>query len=228
MLQQTQVERVIPKYNSFVKQFPSLATLARVSLGDVLIAWQGLGYNRRAKMLHACVQKIMNECGGQFPHTHTELMTLPGIGHYTAGAIMAFAFNDAQSIIETNIRSVYIHYFFKNRTAVTDSEILEYVTKTLDREHVRDWYYALMDYGAFLKKEHKDLNSKSKHYVRQSTFAGSDRQIRGALIRVLSRKPCTLLSLHKQLDFKDSRITIQLQKLCTEGMVIKKGRIYAI
>jgi A/G-specific adenine glycosylase len=228
MLQQTQVERVIPKYTAFLKQFPTLAVLAHAPLGDVLRAWQGLGYNRRAKMLHQCAITIVEEYGGVFPRTHGGLMKLSGVGHYTAGAVMAFAFNEPVAIIETNIRSAVIHHFFNDDTDVTDTEIMQYVAGTLDKENVREWYYALMDYGACIKREHGNPNSRSKHYTKQSAFSGSDRQIRGAILRVLSETSMTRKLFHNRLPFDVVRIDAQLEKLIEENLIQKKGKSYTL
>src|SRR3989338_3909378 len=93
MLQQTQVERVIPYYKRFVRTFPSARVLARVSLANVLHVWQGLGYNRRAKYLHQAAKRIVAKHGGKLPATCSELVELPGVGHYTARAVSAFVFN---------------------------------------------------------------------------------------------------------------------------------------
>ncbi len=149
MLQQTQVDRVIPKYKAFLKLFPSLVALADASLGEVLRAWQGLGYNRRAKMLHSCAKEIMESYTGKFPKDQKTLLSLPGIGPYTASAVMAFAYNEPVVLIETNVRTVFIHHFFSDQTDVTDTEILALVDRTLDRKNPREWYYALMDYGSY-------------------------------------------------------------------------------
>jgi A/G-specific adenine glycosylase len=228
MLQQTQVDRVIPKYIAFLKMFPSLATLARAPLGDVLREWQGLGYNRRAKMLHECAQTITNDYRGRLPRTHAELMKLPGIGHYTAGAILAFAYGEGVPIIETNIRMVFLHHFFRDAHDVSDVEILKYVTRTLDNENARAWYYALMDYGAHLKKIIPHQNSRSRHYTKQSPFQNSDRQIRGGIIRALTEKLCSKKSLRNALVFPESRIELQLQKLIAEGMIVEKGNQFGL
>lgn len=228
MLQQTQVERVVPKYTVFLKKFPTLATLASASLGDVLRVWQGLGYNRRAKMLHQCAQAVVREYKGRFPHTHSELMRLPGIGHYTAGAVMAFAFGESVSVIETNIRTVYIHHFFHDDTDVLDADIQKIVARTLDVTNPREWYYALMDYGTFLKKTVGNQNSRSKHYAKQSTFKNSDRQIRGAILRLLTQGTCIRNKMHNALPFEIDRIDAQCERLIEEGMVVySKGR-YAL
>jgi A/G-specific adenine glycosylase len=230
MLQQTQVDRVIPKYHAFLKQFPTVAVLAEASLGDVLRVWQGLGYNRRARMLHECAKKVRGAYKGKFPKTHAELMRLPGIGHYTAGAVLAFAYGVPVPIIETNIRSVYIHHFHNDDFEVSDKEVMTCVEKTLDHERVRDWYYALMDYGVYIKKEFGNPNNRSKHYVKQSTFKGSDRQIRGAILRTLTTGEASRQSLHTLLSaFDFQRIDEQLEKLEREGMIQQKKKgIYSL
>lgn len=111
MLQQTQVERVIPKFEAFIDKFPSTKELAKASLADVLTMWSGLGYNRRAKFLHEAAQMIENEFGGTFPDALQELVKLPGVGVNTAGAIVAYSFNQPVSFIETNVRTVYFYQF---------------------------------------------------------------------------------------------------------------------
>ncbi|MFT5036814.1 MAG: A/G-specific adenine glycosylase [Candidatus Azotimanducaceae bacterium] len=229
MCQQTQVERVFPKYTLFLKTFPKVSDLAQASLGEVLELWQGLGYNRRAKMLHNCAKNIVGKYNGKFPKTYEELKALPGIGPYTAGAIMAFAYNKAVPIIETNIRTVYLHHFFKNKTDVNDKEILQSIGVTMDQENPREWYWALMDYGSYLKKTHGNPNSRSKHYAKQSKFEGSDRQIRGAILRVFTsgKLSLTRLQLHKTLNtFEDIRIDAQTEKLLKEGLLHRTKQKY--
>lgn len=229
MLQQTQVDRVLPKYQAFLKTFPTVHKLAVAPLGSVLKAWQGLGYNRRAKYLHQCVQTLVTERGGKFPLTYDELKQLPGIGPYTAGAVMAFAYNQPVPIIETNIRTVFLHHFFNNETDVREAAIVQLVAETLDTKQPRRWYAALMDYGAYLKKEHGNPNSRSQSYAKQSTFAGSDRQIRGAILRSVSDTALTRRSLHTQLSaFDPLRIDAQLERLLAEGMVVKVGQRFLL
>lgn len=229
MLQQTQVERVIPKYEAFFRIFPTLEVLAKSPLSEVLRVWQGLGYNRRAKMLHECAKTVMTKYKGIFPRDYDALVALPGIGHYTAGAVMAFSFNKAIPIIETNIRSVYLYYFFEYDFEVEDSEVMKLVLRTLDTKNPRTWYYALMDYGAFIKKVYGNPNRRSKHHTKQSTFKGSDREIRGAIIRLLTEKVHTRTAFLATLkQFPDLRIDAQLHKLVKEGLVAKKGRMYTL
>lgn len=222
MLQQTQVDRVIPKYKTFLKKYPTIQILARASLADVLTLWQGLGYNRRAKMLLSCAQVIVALHKGVFPKTEEALVALPGIGPYTAKAVLAFAFNTPVALIETNVRAVFLHHFFNGESEILDAQLVQYIVLTCNNLNPREWYYALMDYGSFIKKEFGNPNTKSKHYTKQSSFKGSDRQIRGAVIRLLTKKPCTRTILHAELSsFEDIRIDAQVESLIREGMIVK-------
>jgi len=203
MLQQTQTHRVQEKYEQFISVFPSFDMLAQHSLHDVLSVWQGLGYNRRGKYLHEIAQRVIRDYAGVLPNCPRELEKLPGIGANTAGSICAFAFNNPTVFIETNIRTVFIHSFFAEKITVSDSEILPLVAATVDQDNPREWYYALMDYGVFLKKMLPNPSRKSKHHAKQSKFEGSDRQIRGAIIRALTKK-------------KSERLDILLAAVCAE------------
>ncbi len=184
MLQQTQVPRVLQKYPEFMAQFPDFQSLATAETASLLSAWQGLGYNRRALFLQRLARMVVDEYDGQLPRDPAELIKLPGIGAGTAGSIAAFAFDAPVVFIETNIRRVFIHHFFSDTEGVRDRDILVLVEAALDREHPREWYYALMDYGTHLAKTVVNPNRQSRHYVKQSAFAGSDRQLRGAIIRL--------------------------------------------
>lgn len=188
MLQQTQVPRVIGKYRQFIKIFPTIKFLAVAPLSDVLRAWQGLGYNRRAVLLKQFAEKIVSEYKGRIPADREILKTLPGIGEATSGSLCAFAFNMPVVFIETNIRSVFIHHFFQDKEKISDKEIFPLVERALDRDNPREWYYALMDYGVHLKATLPNPGRKSRHYVKQSAFHGSDRQIRSTIVKVLLAK----------------------------------------
>lgn len=187
MLQQTQTGRVIAKFHEWMKKFPDFETLAKASVQQVLIAWQGLGYNRRGLALHEIAKKIISEHNGILPNDPDVLETFKGIGPNTAGSICAFAFNRSVTFIETNIRTVFIYEFFKDQKDIHDKQLLPLITATVDHENARAWYYALMDYGVYLKTVLKVSNKASKHYAKQSKFAGSKRQVRGAVVRVLSK-----------------------------------------
>lgn len=224
MLQQTQVERVVPKYKSFLGQFPNVKKLAAAPLSEVLKTWQGLGYNRRAKMLHECAKVVVDKYKGRFPKTYGELCELPGVGPYTAGAVMAFAYNKAVPLIETNVRTVFLHHFFQGKTEVADKEIVKLIERTLQHDNPRAWYAALMDYGVHLKREHGNQNHRSRHYTKQSPFEGSDRQVRGAILRLLAERSYTISEFMKKLTFEQRKILDQLESLKNEGLVVVKNR----
>ncbi len=188
MLQQTQVERVSTKYPEFLAAFPDFASLAQAPLADILAAWQGMGYNRRAIALQKCAQRVMNEYGGVLPADVDTLATFPGIGRATASSICAFAFNMPVVFIETNIRRVFIHFFFPDASSVNDAEILPIAERALPDDS-RVWYWALMDLGTALKKTVINPNRRSIHYTKQSAFEGSDRRIRGRIIALLLATP---------------------------------------
>ena len=186
MLQQTQTARVSVKFDQWIQKFPDFTSVAQASQHEILLTWQGLGYNRRGLNVARAAQKIVDDFNGSLPRTLDQLEDLPGIGPNTAGSISAFAFNLPVAFIETNIRTVFLYEFFQEKDLVHDKEILDLVKQTVNEQNPRDWYYALMDYGVYLKKELKINNKKSKQYARQSKFEGSRRQVRGAVIRILS------------------------------------------
>jgi A/G-specific adenine glycosylase len=224
MLQQTQVERVAGKYERFTGLFPDFESLAAAELRHVLGAWQGLGYNRRAVALKRTALRVVTDFAGKLPECLETLRTLPGIGPATAGALMAFAFNKPAVFIETNIRRVFIHSFFAEAGQVKDQDILPLVQATLDADQPRIWYYALMDYGAMLKSTEENPNRKSAHYNRQSRFQGSDRQIRGIIIKIMVDQPVLTLDAIVKTSGKDpERVRTMLDRLMEEGFLVRSG-----
>ena len=226
MLQQTQVARVIPKYEAFLRQYSNLQALATAELGAVLQAWSGLGYNRRAKYLWQAANMIVSQYDGAFPATERSLIALPGIGKNTAGAILAYAYNQPVAYIETNIRSVYLHHFFANQVGVSDTKVLVKVSETLDVEHPREWYWALMDYGTHLKKTVGNPSVRSTAYTRQPAFNGSRREIRGQVIRHLTGVNASLAAL--QYAINDERLESVVTDLLSEGMINLSGDQYRL
>jgi len=221
MLQQTQVSRVIPKYQQFLQQFPTVSALATAPLADVLQAWSGLGYNRRAKFLWQAGQYVQTQCAGVFPQTADELVALPGVGKNTAGAIAAYAYQAPTSFVETNIRTVYIHHFFADHSDVSDAALLPFITQALEQcgRSPREWYWALMDYGTFLKQTVGNVSRQSKMYAKQSVFEGSKRQVRGQVLRALAAGPQTQAEL--SVTVTDDRLPVVLADLVRESMLFE-------
>jgi A/G-specific adenine glycosylase len=229
MLQQTQVERVKLKYAEFLNAFPTVHELAAAPLSSVLHVWQGLGYNRRAIFLKRCSEEIVSFYSGQFPHSIEELQSLPGIGPYTARAVAAFAFGIAEPFIETNIRTVFIHFFFHGREKICDSDIMPLVAATLDQDNPRHWYYALMDYGVMLKQTQPNPGRRSRHHVQQSRFEGSNRQLRSRILReILAHPGITVQLLVTTIDAERKAVEQNLEALQREGFLVRSGRGYLI
>ena len=229
MLQQTRVERVIEKYPEFLAAFPDFPSLAGAPLPRLLGIWQGMGYNRRALLLRRLAQEVVSLHRGKLPPDPEALIGLPGIGPYTAGAVMAFAFNRPVVFLDTNIRRVYIDEFFPGRDGIRDDQIAPLLRQTLDLRNPRRWYNALMDYGAVLKRAEGNPNRRSAHYTRQSPFENSDRQVRGMILKMLVREPSlTAARIAEETGVDAARVKKNLIDLEKEAFVEKKGSRYRI
>ncbi len=227
MLQQTQTGRVVDKYVAFLKAFPSFSHLTKAPQSNVLTVWQGLGYNRRALYLKRTAETVCEKYKGNLPSLKEELMTLPGIGPNTAGAVIAFAFNKPAVFIETNIRRVFIHEFFREKENVTDKELYPLIAASLDMKNPRQFYYALMDYGAYLGKTVTNPNRKSKHYKIQTKFEGSVRQVRGKILKLLIEKPLSRKALEEHFENREFLIRA-LSELTSEGFITEKNYSFSI
>jgi len=256
MLQQTQVGRVLVKYEEFVKRFPSWSTLSCASVADVLHAWQGLGYNRRALALKKIAERVEDEFGGELPKDAEVLKTFPGIGPATASSVAAFAFNIPTVFIETNVRSVFIHFFFSARGGfspqpeadelqaqkdgqaalggeghrqIHDKELLPLVEQTLDKKRARKWYWALMDYGTMLKEKHTNPSRRSAHHTKQSSFKESNRFIRGQIIKLLTKNhSLTSREIFSKIDRDTARIKRCFLGLQNEGFIARTKQTYSL
>lgn len=223
MLQQTQVGRVTEKYNQWMDLFPSINHAAGASFVDILRLWQGLGYNRRARYLLDSIGMV-NKLPKP-PKTTQDLVSLPGVGENTAGAILAYCYNQPAVFIETNIRSVFLYHFpqLSLETKVKDSEIKALLQQTINTKNPREWYWALMDYGTYLKSQ-GFKNHASAHYAVQSKFSGSMRQLRGLIIRQVLKGPVTVDELEEVFD--DSRVQDALKSLVNDRTLeIEEGCI---
>ena len=266
MLQQTQVSRVDGRWQRWLERFPTVDALAAAAPSDVLEEWQGLGYNRRALSVHRAAQAI-SEAGGVFPQDPKELVKLPGIGPATAAGIRAFAFNLHGVYLETNVRTVFLHELYPQAEGVPDSELVPLVELTCpasvedavdavaagadaavntaaetDETELtpRSWYYALLDYGAYLKKTIPNPSRRSKSHVKQSRFEGSHRQKRAEFLRVLlahkDEGGAEFETLHQELcqievnagrETLDEQVTLGLlEELAKEGFCQKNDEYW--
>lgn len=226
MLQQTQVPRVIPKFEAFIAMYPSFEALSVAPLSDVLKQWSGLGYNRRAKFLSQTAQLVTGQYDGKLPSSHTELVALPGIGHNTAGAIRAYAFNEPVVFVETNIRTVFIHHFFPDEEKVHDNALIPLIEAASPDGQTRTWYWALMDYGTHLKQTVGNASKASSSYIKQSAFQGSRRQIRGKILKLLAEGPYSKVQLAEAVV--DERLDSVLADLEQEGFIERDGSHYQL
>ncbi len=231
MLQQTQVARVRERYPRFLTRFPSFDALAAASLREVLEEWSGLGYNRRARFLREAAGMVVDRFGGVLPKDPAVLEKLPGIGSNTAGSIAAFAWNRPTIFFETNIRTVYIFYFFHGETGVGDEKLRPLLEATLDRERPREWYYAVMDLGVYIKGKVGNITRQSRSYARQSPFRGSLREVRGALLGYLASRDhgAGERELLDALGFEPERLRTALERLTAEGFILaEEDGVYRI
>ncbi|MBN2322971.1 MAG: A/G-specific adenine glycosylase [Spirochaetes bacterium] len=229
MLQQTQVPRVVEKYVPFVSRFKNFNELRAAAQVDILALWQGLGYNRRCIYLKESAAKICDEYSGRLPESEMPLRSLPGVGTATARSLLAFCFNRPVVFLETNIRQVFIHHFFSDRQTVSDRDLYPLVERTLYHENPREWYYALMDYGAMLKKRIGNVTKKSSGYRPAGPFEGSVRQLRGSVLKLLiahrTLTPEEFLNLTGSSRERMREVLLHLEH---EGFLQKKGFEYSL
>jgi A/G-specific adenine glycosylase len=221
MLQQTQVARVLERWGRWLARWPGFAELAVAPTAEVLAEWQGMGYNRRALWLKAAAGMVVREYGGELPRDPAVLARLPGVGPNTVGSVAAFAYEVPAVFIETNIRRVFLHEFFGGREGVADAELRPLVEAAVDHESPREWYWALMDYGADLAKRGPNPNRRSRHYAVQSRFEGSARQLRGAVLRQLVAGP----RVASELGIDDARLDTVLEALEREGFIVRHENV---
>ena len=220
MLQQTQVDRVVPKYATWVKKWPSWRALAKATNRELLTMWSGLGYNRRALYLGQMARTIIEQHSGVLPQDPDILRTLPGIGPYTSRAILIFAFNQPLVTIDTNIRRVLITKIGLPHS-ISVIALEKIAQQILPPHRSRDWHNALMDYGAVVLTARK---SGVKPLSRQSKFAGSQRQIRGEIIRQLTtKKRINLASVSKKLGRSVDDVRTAAKGLADDRMICVDG-----
>jgi len=227
MLQQTQTSRVEPKFRAWMERFPDAAAVAAADLASVYEAWRGLGYNSRALRLRETARICSEKYAGVPPRDERLLLELPGVGRYTARAVLAFAYGVPSAFLETNIRAALILHFFAGIEKVRDGDLEAAADAVLDQGDPRTWYYALMDYGAWLKKREPNPSRKSAGYTRQSRFEGSLRQARGAVLRAISdRGPVALADFAAESGIGYGRLTEAAEGLTHDGLLLlEDGRL---
>jgi A/G-specific adenine glycosylase len=221
MLQQTQVLRVIPKFTAFLAAYPRLDDLAEAPLDEVLRLWKGLGYNNRARRLRDCAVAVATSGDpADLPRSIEGLRALPGIGPYTARAVLAFAHNDDVAAVDANVRRVLTHEL----GLATDlgARALQMVAEAvLPRGRSRDWHNALMDYGALV------LTARATGIApltRQGAFEGSRRWYRSRLLQVLlERGPQSLDLIAVELDVTPAVAAELADLLACDGLVRRDG-----
>jgi len=251
MLQQTQVERVIPKYLAFLEQFPTEKALAKAKTSEVIKSWQGLGFNRRAIRLQEIAQKIIEL--GTFPESEQELIKLKGIGPYTASAVASFAYNHDVVVLDTNIRRVFQRVFLghvkeENEKLTKEFELL--AEKHLPKGKSRDWHNALMDLGAGVctaqapkceqcpvqelcsftkileqasKEEKGQLLFRTRVKNKQGTFKNSDRYYRGRILDTLREGTVEEKDL-KDFKLEKKRLKKILEELEKDKLIQREGQ----
>ena len=219
MLQQTQVPRVVPRYQAFLERFPAARAVAAAPVADVLALWSGLGYNNRAVRLREACGLMVERHGGSLPVDEPDLLALPGVGRYTARAVQAFAWNRDVAAVDTNVRRVLVHELGLD-PALPQTDLEEVALAALPRGRSREWHHALMDYGSAVVTS-RGSGIGPRH--RQSPFAGSRRQVRGAVLRALLAEPqgVTSTALAGALQVDASLLEEALEGLERDGLVLR-------
>ena len=229
MAQQTQIARVAPAFDLFLRRFPSLHALARAPLADVLRAWAGLGYNRRALALHRLARTVPS----RLPDDVAGLLALPGVGPYTAAAVLTFAFGRVVPFADTNIRRV-LGRLILGRTA-TVAEATDLDSRYLAPRRSAKWHAALMDLGATVCVARRPRCNlcplatlcrgrglvEAPQAKRQSAYATSDRRVRGAIVAALRDAPDGLRPAELERVVGDARTDRLAAALVAEGLLAR-------
>lgn len=236
MLLQTQVSRVIPKYEAFLAEFPTLQALAAASPAAVIRSWKGLGYNRRALNLQRAARAVVDEYRGQFPPTPSALMKLPGIGRYTAGAVSTFAFGVITPAVDTNVKQ-FIDQMIPSRAVRTELDYYRLADQLIPADQPAVWLHAVMDFVALqperFRRSRLSLTSRRDRVGRspkarlatpkEEPFIGSNRYLRGRIIDCLRERPESADTLFARigapLEVSRERFDTVLGLLAHDGMI---------
>jgi A/G-specific adenine glycosylase len=242
MLQQTPVQRVLPIYSEWMSRWPTPTHLAKASPAEVITAWGRLGYPRRALRLHECAKVITNELGGKIPETEAELRKLPGIGEYTAAAMVAFAFEGRSLVLDINIRRLFSRLYQGEeapKAAPTKAERLEYA-EYVPQKNAHLWAAATMELGALICTAKNPLCGRcpvadeckwrsldfpaSERVKRRQTWHGTDRQCRGTVVQALrENSTLTKKQIHLLWDVP-SQVEKAILTLLDDGLIEERKR----
>ena len=238
MLQQTQAPRVGAAYTAFLRRFPSAWALARAPRRDVLLAWDGLGYNRRAVALSEAARAIVRDHAGRVPADAAALRLLPGVGTYTAAAVSSIAFGLPVAAVDTNVRRI-VSRVFEATDDVAPGRVRELAQGWLDRRDPGGWNQALMDLGREVCRPEPRCDrcplrrscgfaaghaQPSAPRRAQGPFEGSFRQVRGAVVRALrARASATVEGLAVCTGFDADRVHEAVRRLSAEGLLEVRG-----
>jgi len=229
MLQQTQTSRVVPKYTEFLLVFPTVRSLAIASPGAVIRAWKGLGYNRRALYLLKAAKRILECHKGIFPKVEKELAALPGLGTYTARAILVFAYKKDVAMVDTNIRKTITHFFFHDKKQ-PENVIQDVADQLLPKGESWEWHQALMDYSAAELRNVKCQMSNVKS--KNTPFYESDRYFRGRILDLLREKPWEIeriITYESKMYDKPKKFILKIvHGLEKDGLVVCTGDILTL
>lgn len=221
MLQQTQVPRVLSRYAEFIEAYPTVYSLAKASTADVLKIWKGMGYNRRALYLKKAAQKIVDAYNGEFPESEKELVTLPGLGTYTARAILVFAFGQDIAAVDTNIRQIITHFFFRD-IAQKPPVIQKVADRLVPLGESWEWHQALMDYGALEMPKLKVKKIKNSGGI---PFKETNRFYRGKIMDLLREGNVRELDLQKKFNKSAELLLSIIDGLVKDGLVERKKKV---
>ena len=242
MLQQTPVNRVLPVYNEWMKRWPTAAHLAKATPAEVITGWGRLGYPRRALRLHECAKVITDQLKGEIPTTEVELRKLPGVGEYTAAAMVAFAFSGRSLVLDINIRRLFVRLFDgaeSPTTSATKEEKVRY-EELIPKKDPHIWAAATMELGALIctsqspkcaicpvsdKCLWRSLDyPKSDVVKRRQSWHGTDRQCRGAVVQALRENEILTKSQIEQLWDVPSQLEKALLTLLDDGLIEARGK----
>ena len=242
MLQQTPVNRVLPVYNQWMQKWPTAAALAKATPAEVITSWGRLGYPRRALRLHECAKEITSQHGGKIPTTESELRELPGVGEYTAAAMVAFAFSERSLVLDINIRRLFARLYdgVQSPTNSATKEEKARYESLIPKKNPHIWAAATMELGALICTSQspkcalcpvstqclwRSLDYPQSEVVkRRQTWHGTDRQCRGMIVQSLRENEILTRAQIQELWDVPSQLEKAILTLLDDGLIEARGK----